>query len=243
MITIPLTKLIFIDIETVGVSKDYDSCTIESPLIAQQFVNYFDWFLKKFPEDLELLTKKDLHTLKSYNLIFNKRAALVAEFNKIVCVSLAFVLEDGSTRKVSFYNDNEKELLLEVNKTFNRCAKLDFHLCGHNIKNFDIPVLAKRMIVNGILPSTLLPGHDTKPWDMKVIDTKEVWQYGAFGSIGSLDLLCANIGIESPKNGDVYGENVHNKYWEGNNLEKIAEYCGQDVDVLIKIVKYLKELK
>ncbi len=240
MINLPLTKLLFIDIEAVGLSKNYDSCLIENPVMAEQFKKYYDWFLKRFPEDEELLSDNEK---ENYNIIFAERTALIPEFNKIICVSLAFVMENGEVRKVSHYGDDEKKLLLELKKTLIRCGKLDFYLCGHNIKNYDIPVIAKRMIVNGILPPPILPSHDTKPWDMKVLDTKEIWQYGTFGSIGSLDLLCANLGIKSSKNGEIVGKNVHKKYWEGDNLKKIVEYCEDDVEVLVNVTKYLKNLE
>ena len=233
MINIPITKILFLDIETVGACPNYESCEKFSPEIADQFSKYLDWFLKRFPEDSNL-TKDE---------IFTKRAALVPEFAKIVCVSVAFVLENGETKKQSFSNDDEKKLLKEVRTLLDRCEKLGFYLCGHNLKNFDIPMLAKRMIINGIRPSKILPSYDTKPWEIKAIDTKEIWQYGSYTSIGSLDLLCSCLGIESSKEGEVTGDKVHDSYWEGNNLPKIADYCEKDVLVLIDVINKLKSLK
>ena len=233
MINIPITKILFLDIETVGGCPDYDSCQKFSPSVAEQFEKYFDWFLKRFPED-NGLTKDE---------VFKKRAALVPEFAKIVCVSVAFVLENGETKKQSFVNDDEKKLLKEVRTLLDRCEKLGFYLCGHNLKNFDIPMLAKRMMVNGLMPPSILPSYDTKPWDVKAIDTKEIWQYGSYTSIGSLDLLCACMDINSSKEGEVSGDKVHNSYWFEDGLNLISEYCERDVLVLIDIIKKLKELK
>ena len=51
MINIPITKILFLDNETVGITKDYDSCVESNPRLASQFDKYFDWFLKRFPED------------------------------------------------------------------------------------------------------------------------------------------------------------------------------------------------
>ena len=233
MINIPITKILFLDIETVGGCPDYDSCERFSPEIADQYSKYFDWFQKRFPEDSGL-TKDE---------VFKKRAALVPEFAKIVCVSMAFVLDNGEVKKQTFSGDDEKELLIGVRNLLDRCHKLDFYLCGHNLKNFDIPMMAKRMIINGILPSKLLPSYDTKPWEVKAIDTKEIWQYGAYTAIGSLDLLCSCLGIESPKGGEVSGANVHESYWEKKMLTEISEYCERDVVVLVDAIKKLKELK
>jgi len=233
MINIPITKILFLDIETVGGCPDYDSCQKFSPTVADQFDKYFDWFQKRFPEDIGL----------SKDEVFQKRAALVPEFAKIVCVSMAFVMDNGDIKKQTFSGEDEKELLLQVRNLLDRCQKLDFYLCGHNLKNFDIPMMAKRMIINGIMPSKILPSYDTKPWEVKAIDTKEIWQYGAYTSIGSLDLLCACLEIPTPKDGEITGDKVHSTYWEKKDLEGISKYCESDVNVLVEAIMKLKSLK
>jgi DNA polymerase elongation subunit (family B) len=238
MIKIPLTKILFLDIETVGGCKSYEDCKTTNPKVANQFIKYIDWFLKRFPEDESLSPRTEL---KDY--IFKKRAALVPEFAKIVCVSVAFVTDKDEIKKQTFSGDDEKQLLKDCQKLLDRCGKLDFHLCGHNLKNFDIPMLAKRMIINGLMPPSILPSYDTKPWEIKAIDTKEIWQYGAYTSIGSLDLLCSTLDIPTPKDGEVTGDKVHNAYWEENKLKEITEYCEKDVEVLIHIIKKLKNLQ
>jgi DNA polymerase elongation subunit (family B) len=193
MIKHPLTKILFIDIETVGVSSNYENFKKDYPELHFQFINYIDWFQKRFPED----------SGKSLDEIFVNRAALVPEFSKIVCVSVGFVDPKGEIKKQTFFNSDEAQLLKDVNSLLNRVDKLGFVLCGHNLKNFDIPVLAKRMLINSVLPSSILPSYDTKPWEIKAIDTKEIWQYGQFGAISSLELMCVSMGIESSKNMEV----------------------------------------
>ena len=239
MIEVPLHQILFLDIETVGGCPDFESCERFSPQIAEQFHKYFDWFLKRFPEDNTLGESET----EWKNEVFKKRAALVPEFAKIVCVSVAFVLDNGETKKQSFYGEDEKTLLKEVRVLLDRCEKLGFYLCGHNLKNFDIPMLAKRMIINGIRPSKILPSYDTKPWEIKAIDTKEIWQYGSYTSIGSLDLLCSCLDIPTPKDGEITGANVHKAYWEDQKIKEITEYCEKDVDVLIEAIMKLKSLE
>jgi hypothetical protein len=240
MIKIPITKILFLDIETVGCCPDYEVCQNLNPDMADQFNKYFDWFLKRFPEDNQL----GMESLsQQMNEVFKKRAALVPEFSKIICVSMAFVLDNGEVKKQTFSGDNEKEILTQVQKLLVRCGNLDFFLCGHNLKNFDIPMLAKRMIINNLLPPSILPSYDTKPWEVKAIDTKEIWQYGSYTSIGSLDLLCTCLGIDSPKDGEITGDKVHKSYWDDNKLTQIAQYCEKDVKVLVDIIKKLKELE
>jgi 3'-5' exonuclease len=235
MIKIPLTKILFLDIETVGCFKNYDDCLTNNPKMAHQFDKYYDWFLKRFPEDVKIEVDQKNH-------VFSKRTALVPEFAKIICVSVAFVMDNGEVKKQTFSGDDEKQLLKDSQKLLDRCGKLDFHLCGHNLKNFDIPMLAKRMVINNIMPPSILPSYDTKPWEIKAIDTKEVWQFGAYTSIGSLELMCTSLDIPSSKEGEVTGDKVHEAYWNENKLKEISEYCERDVLVLIDVIKKLKNL-
>ena len=88
MINIPLTKILFLDIETVGCCPDYEICQNLNPNMANQFEKYFDWFLKRFPEDNQV----GMESTQLMNDVFKKRAALVPEFAKIVCVSVLSVL-------------------------------------------------------------------------------------------------------------------------------------------------------
>jgi hypothetical protein len=104
-------------------------------------------------------------------------------------------------------------------------------------------MMAKRMIINGIMPSKILPSYDTKPWEVKAIDTKEIWQYGAYTAIGSLDLMCACLDIPTPKDGEVNGGMVHEAYWSHGRLKEISDYCEKDVDVLVDAIMKLKSLK
>ena len=233
MINIPLPKILFLDIETVGVYPDWETLVKENEPLSFQFEHYFDWFQKRFPEDAD----------KGVAQMFVNRSALVPEFARIACVSVAFVTEKGEVKMQSFSNPDEKTMLLEVQKLLHRVGELGFFLCGHNVKGFDIPMLAKRMIMNGIMPPKILPGHDTKPWEIKALDTKEVWQYGGYGSIASLELMCVCLGVESSKNTEVVGNKVHEAYWKNKDIEGIVKYCEKDVTQLIEVIKKLINLK
>jgi len=232
MINIPLEKLLFIDIETVGIQPDWESLEKSNLELSFVFENYFDWFQKRFPEDAD----------KPVGQMFVNRAALVPEFARIACVSVAFVTDKGETKVQSFSNENEKDLLQDVQKLLRRVGELGFFLCGHNVKGFDIPMLAKRMIINGLLPPKILPGHETKPWEIKALDTKELWQYGGYGTIASLELMCVSMGVESSKNMEVTGNKVHEAYWTNKDIKGIVEYCEKDVLVLIDVIKKIKSL-
>jgi hypothetical protein len=233
MINIPISKILFLDVETVGVEPDWESLVNNRKELSFQFENYFDWFQKRFPEDAD----------KPISQMYVNRAALVPEFGRIACVSVAFVTDKGETRMQSFSDFDEKKLLTDVQKLLRKISELGFFLCGHNVKGFDIPYLAKRMIMNGILPPKILPGHDTKPWEVKAFDTKEFWQYGGYGSIASLELMCVCLGVESSKTMEVTGNKVHEAFWVKKDIEGIVKYCEKDVSVLIDVIEKIYTLK
>jgi hypothetical protein len=232
-----LDKLLFFDTESVSQYEDlYDMP--EDKL--KMWESYYDSFRKKVTDesriDSEIMSKKD-----TQREVYRQTAAFFPEFGKVACVSMAFVTKDGEVRFESFYGEDEVHILTEVRKVFDKIEPLGFDLCGQSIKIFDIPFLGKRYFINGMKPPKLFPTHDSKPWDLRVLDTKEVWQFGNNWSLGSLDLICSVLDIDSPKNGDVKGDSVTTNYWEGNH-EEIKEYCERDVKALVDIITKLNNL-
>lgn len=232
MINVPLDKILFIDIETVGIESDYPTLEKKNPKLAELFSNYESWFKKRFPEDIDI----------SLDQLFQTRTALVPEFARIVTVCLGIVDQSGKFKTTVFSDENERSLLIELRKTLFRCGELGYFLCGHNVKNFDIPMMAKRMIINNILPPKIFPTYDTKPWEIKAIDTRDVWQYGQYASISTLDLMCGVMGVESSKSDEMDGSRVHEVFYKEKNIDKINTYCEKDVKVLYEVVKKLQNL-
>lgn len=226
MLPYPKTKLLFFDLETVGEFPTLSELERNKPNLHKVFMKYQDWFIKKFPEDKE----------KTADEIYETRAALIPEFAKIVVASFAFLGADGKVQKQTFAMDDEKELLRSTIKLLNKVHKLNFYLCGHNIKGFDIPMLYKRMMINGFQPAVILPTADTKPWDIKALDTKEFWNGTNPFTIAQLELISTAMDCESSKGGPVTGGVVHHSYWEAGILDKIAEYCEQDVKALVDLI-------
>ena len=188
------------------------------------------YFRRHYPEDERM----------SSGELYKKYSGLLPEFGRVVCVSAGFI--NGGERKIqSFYKGSEMDILKEVTGLFSKVHKLNFSLCGHNIKTFDLPYLGKRMLINKVKPSAIMPSHDTKPWEIKALDTKELWNFGSYKGLSSLHLVTSVMGIQSPKKGEVTGENMHQSWYDGKKTE-ITNYCEQDVSSLIKIIKRIKNL-
>lgn len=242
-------KLLFFDIETVSQYKNlYDMP--EDKL--KMWESYYDSFRKRVTDESRMPTydgltdkdgdKLDEVTKKMYMEVYQQTAAFFPEFGKVACVSMAFVTKGGQVRFESFYGEDELDILTQTRKIFDKIESLGFDFCGQNIKMFDIPFLGKRYFINGMNPPKMFPKHNTKPWELRVLDTKDVWQFGNNWSLGSLDLMCSVLDIESPKNGDVKGDSVTSNYWGGNH-EQIKEYCEKDVKALVDIITKLNDLK
>jgi hypothetical protein len=239
-----IEKLLFFDIESVSQYEDlYDMPEKE----LEMWLKYYNSFRKKVTDESKIPNPEDIVLGEDYQKevnreVYRQTAAFYPEFGKVACVSMAFVTGSGNVKYDSYYGEDEVEILKNVRNIFDKVDGMGFDLCGQSIKMFDIPFLGKRYFINGLKPPTLFPTHDTKPWELRVLDTKEVWQFGNNWSLSSLDLQCLVLGIDSPKNGDVKGDNVTTNYWSGNHTE-IKDYCEKDVKALVDIITELNNLK
>jgi hypothetical protein len=170
-------------------------------------------------------------------MIFLEKAALEAEFSRVVCVSFGSFNEDGTIRAMSFYGKDEIDILNKTNKILNNAHIKGWKLCGHNIKGFDISCLGKRMLYNGIIPSQNIQIWDKKPWEIPLLDTAEIFSFGNWANqkyLG-LDLLACSLGIKSPKD-EIKGSDVSRVFWNDENYEMIKEYCERDVETVMLIL-------
>jgi 3'-5' exonuclease len=173
---------------------------------------------------------------------FKNKAAIFAEFGKIVCISMgiAYYDKEASQYKIrlkSFSQASEEELLKSfcdlINKHYSN--PLTHALGGHNIKEFDIPFICRRLIINRMVLPDILKISGKKPWELNYfIDTMEMWKFGDWKSYTSLKLLTAIFDIPSPKD-DIDGSQVGQVYWEENDLERISRYCEKDVMATMQV--------
>ncbi len=218
-----LSNLFLLDIETVPQLEDYDSLSPSWQTL------WIDKISKTVPENTP--------AKESYR----QKAGILAEFGKIVCISTAFFFDDKdretSLKVKSIYGDDEKELLqsfvLLCNKVYSRNPQFQF--AGHNIKEFDIPFICRRMIVNGVSLPEYLQLYERKPWEVKMFDTLNWWKFGDHKNYISLHLLANVLGLQTSKT-DMDGSMVQDVYYKDNNLRRIADYCERDVIVTANVV-------
>ncbi len=225
-----LSKILFLDIETVPQKEEL---TEMSPELAYLWKEKFELIRKRMPEKYP----EDTTAAQA----FESSAGIYAEFGKIVCISVGFIHFKGREmlfRVKSFAGDDEKEILQEFALMLARfCTEKSNTLCGHNIKEFDIPYICRRMLINGLELPPILNIAGKKPWEIAFIDTLELWKFGDYKNYTSLKLMTAIFGIPTPKD-DIDGSEVAAVYYKEKDVERIANYCQKDVLATAQV--YLK---
>ena len=222
-----IKDIIFLDIETVGITHDYNS---------------LDERLKSmWARKASHLRRKD----ETDEELFSTKAGIYAEFGKVVCIVVGKFVETESgelTLKTKAYSGHdEAELLTEFKNMADRLDPLSAKFCAHNGKEFDYPYLCRRMLINGIGLPAVLNIAGRKSWEVQHLDTLEMWKFGDFKHYTSLELLATIFNIPSSKDG-IDGSMVNSVYYNENDLERITKYCVADVVVLSQLFLRLKGL-
>ena len=219
-----INGILFVDIETVPVEPAYHLLT--------------EGMQKEWVRKAKLLKNiQDVNTEPA--TLFSDKAGVFSEFAKVVCIGIGSLYQQGNGWKMrlkTLTGDNEKILLNDFCALIERflLRHKDFRFCGHNIKEFDIPFLCRRMVINGIALPLCMQTYGKKPWEVNHLDTLELWKFGDYKNFTSLSLLAEVLGIPSPKT-DLDGSMVAGVYWVDNDLPRIASYCLQDVYTSAKV--------
>jgi len=228
IVKLPLENFLIIDIETVSAQKDFISLNQ-------------DW-----QHLWEEKTQRTLPENTSAGEYYPQRAAVMAEFAKVVCISIGYFRKESKhyqLRVKSIAGHDEKILLQQLVDTINQLEAIHNKWCftGHNIKEFDIPFLCRRLLINNIPIPAYLDFQNMKPWETNLVDTFQYWRFGDFKNYTSLKLLAAALQVPSPKD-DIDGSMVGQVYWEENDIERIANYCQKDVATVANIILRFKNL-
>ena len=213
---------LFIDIETVSGSENFSSISDRMK----------DFWVKKAKN---LANPANI----SFEEMYFERAALYAEFGKIIVVGMGFLFVNKqgelSLKVKTIANADEKELLVEfidfINKTY---KSRELTLVAHNGKEFDFPYLCRRMLANRLEIPKSLQLQGKKPWEIIHQDTMEMWKFGDRRSYSSLELLAELMGIEGAKM-DLSGDRVNHVFYKEKDLDRIAAYCGDDVIIVAQL--------
>lgn len=212
-------NIIFIDIETAPVVKDFEQLNDRMKKAWEKKSSFFRE--DSNPEDVWM------------------KSAVYSEFSRIICISAAVIYTENKSRKIrvkAFYNEDEKVLLEEFGKMLaGYKRKKDYLLCAHNGKEFDFPFIARRMLINRVNIPDVLDIAGLKPWEVNLLDTMNLWKFGDYKHYTPLELLATLFEIPTPKN-EIDGSMVPSLYWQENKLNDIVNYCNKDVVTVANIL-------
>ena len=223
-----LENLFLLDIETVSGKEDFH-------LLDDEWKQHWtEKVSRSLPPD---------QTAESY---YPKRAAILAEFAKVVCISFGYFKKENDEWQVrikSIFGDDEQSLLHQFIETLERlhAKRNPWIFTGHNVKEFDVPFLCRRMLVNGLRIPGFIDFQNMKPWDTPVLDTLHLWRFGDYKHYTSLKLLAAVLGVPSPKD-DIDGSQVGEVFWKQKDLNRISVYCEKDVVTVANLMLRFKGL-
>lgn len=217
------SHILFLDIETVPQFPSYENMSLTMQRLWDKKAAYLKADPEQFPSQLY------------------ERAGIYAEFGRIIVISVGF-FNGNEFRIKSFYSHDEKTLLNEfatmLHRHYNHSEAI---LCAHNGKEFDYPYIARRMLLKGIELPSILQIAGKKPWEIKHLDTMELWKFGDYKNYTSLELLTQIFNIPTPKD-DIDGSMVGKVYWVDKDLERIKNYCQKDVLAVAQLLKcYLNQ--
>ena len=220
---INLENILFLDIETVPCEEHFSSLDEEWQSLWEQKTQY---------------QRKEEYTAEE----FYDRAGIWAEFGKIICISAGYFTFKSDIRhfRVTSFIGNESQILRDFSNLINNYFQQPQHvLCGHNAKEFDIPFIARRMIINAIEIPAKMNLFGKKPWEVPHLDTLELWKFGDYKHYTSLKLLTKVLGIPSPK-GDIDGSQVANVYYNEKDIDRIITYCEKDTIAVAQVFLKLR---
>jgi len=225
---ISLENLFFIDIETVSEREHFH---LLDDVWKELWVEKIS---RSLPSDT---TPEDFYPM---------RAAILAEFAKVACISFGYFKKQDSgwqLRIKSLCSDNETGILREFVATLGKLHNNNqqWIFSGHNIKEFDMPFLCRRMLINNIPIPSYMDFQNFKPWETPILDTLHLWRFGDYKHYTSLKLLAAVLGVPSPKE-DIDGSEVGNVYWKEKDLSRISVYCEKDVATVANVILRFKGL-
>lgn len=219
---IPLERILFIDIETVPGSGSWEELPESERML---------WDKKTRFQRKDEISAQDF---------YSEKAGIMAEFGKIICITIG-MLEKNDTLKIkSFAGHDEKKILQEFGEIFNSQRLRDVILCAHNGKEFDFPWIARRFLIKGMMPPVPFQMFGKKPWEIPHIDTMELWKFGDYKSFVSLELLAHLFKVPTPKD-DIDGSMVSSIYYIEKDLQRIVDYCEKDVLTLANIFRRMRQ--
>ena len=215
-------NLLILDIVTVGQTASFENLSLKEQ-------KYWKEKSKYISED-------------SVEENYKKKAGVYAEFGKIVGIGMArldFKAQAPKLHVKTILNTCENSLISDffslINTKFNPSSLI---LCAHNGKEFDYPYICRRAIINEIQLPPIFDLSGKQSWNVKHLDTMQLWKFGDYKNFTPLELLAHSLGINL-KSDLIEGSKV-SEYFHKEDMNSIKNYLEQQVILTSQVLLKLK---
>jgi hypothetical protein len=195
--------------------------------------------------------------------IYEEKAIYYPEFTRIVAITYAFIQLEKSVPKRYFKKivsedeyvviANFMDVLHQLSSEAVQSTPPSFPmLCGHNIINYDIPLLFKRYVLykdkflaeEQLLPLILKRTLNAKPWESCVIDTVSVWKFNG-NDYTPLMLIADHLGLKKTVDLETLSD-VSRQYWKTvmdnpeKALDEVALQSATQTNLVIQLINELR---
>lgn len=170
--------------------------------------------------------------------IYEKEAAFTAEYGKIVSIAFGMLVMNTPNQGnfyVKTFTDRDERVVLEgfIDTITNGRVKPNW-LCGHNLLEFDGPMIMRRCLALGIKIPSILDCMNKKPWDIPFFDTMAMYSGSAWKYKISQKVLAHMLGVPSSKD-TIDGSKIANLYYS-DGMEPDAEEAQKEMEKGLRLI-------
>ena len=217
-------------------------------------------------------TENDLNDVEYQEQKYKETAIHYPEFSRIVTITYASLyMKDGKMNRYFKKISNENEYLVLANfidvlyqlssEGVKSSPPYFPTLCGHNIINYDIPLLIKRTLkhkaefeaartdqnsTQQLIPFILKNCLSAKPWEGRVVDTVNVWKFNG-NDYTPLMLIADYLGLK--KTVDLLPlHELSRYYWDNvsekpeDTLEAVSLQSATQTNLVIQLMNELRQV-
>jgi predicted PolB exonuclease-like 3'-5' exonuclease len=179
-------------------------------------------------KDPDKIAEKIEQAKKEFETGLTKKLSVESNYCQIISLGYIIISDDEIVGNgVLFDESNDKSIIERFNNIYNGET-----IIGWNSKSFDIPIIWKRSILNGIKP-VFNARQLCNPYRDDSIDLMHIWNNGGMGKMSE----CAKLlGIECKTGLD--GSMIY-QAWKEKRYQEIKDYNLEDCETTLAIYKKL----
>jgi 3'-5' exonuclease len=199
--------------------------------------------IETIPQEASQLTDKQKDTIADklersdyWKKDRRKEMALHPWFGRIISIGLFYPERDKA-----FHITDESELKI-LNRFWEAIGPFRGTFVSYNGLNFDVPFIKTRSMLLGALPTNQNFLETRRYQSHPHYDAAQHLSDWDFRYRVSLDLACDQLGIPSPKKGEVEASTVYDAYKAGK-LDLIGEYCVKDLMATMEVYNKVRRYR